>query len=187
MTDGDLVRQTLAGQTEAYGELARRWARRITALCHSKVRRADIAEDLAQEALLRGLRALGSLTDPEKFGSWLWGIAIRASLDWLKAKQQTQVSFSTLSRDRDPDEFLPSTTEEGEFAIERDDDNRQLLAEVEALPEDYRQVVMLYYYQDMTYRDLAKLLGVSPATINVRLTRARAMLRERQVTAGGRR
>ena len=69
MSDADLVRQTLSGRTEAYGELVRRWAGRITALCHSKVGRADIAEDLSQESLLRGYRALKTLADPEKFGA----------------------------------------------------------------------------------------------------------------------
>ena len=53
------------------------------------------------------------------------------------------------------------------------------MAAVEALPEDYREVLLLYYYEDVTYRDLAETLGVSPATINARLTKARAMLRER--------
>ena len=57
--------------------------------------------------------------------------------------------------------------------------NKNLLAEVEALPDDYRQVVLLYYYQDLTYRELADLLRVSPATINARLTKARALLRAR--------
>jgi RNA polymerase sigma-70 factor (ECF subfamily) len=53
------------------------------------------------------------------------------------------------------------------------------MAEVEALPEIYREVIMLYYYQDVTYHELADLLDVTPAAINVRLTRARALLRER--------
>src|SRR4051812_22533143 len=154
MTDAELVRQTLEGRTEAYGELARRWAGRITALCHSKVRRADIADDLAQESLLRGFRALASLAAPEKFGSWLWGIAIRACLDWLKAKERTQVSFSALGGDHNPEEFLPGHGEDGgEFSVDREDENRLLLAEVEGLPEEYRKVVMLYYYEDLTYRD----------------------------------
>ena len=126
-----------------------------------------------------GYRALASLVAPDKFGSWLWGIAIRACLDWLKAKERTQVSFSTLGRDHNPEDFLPGHAEGGEFSVDRDDENRLLLAEVEALPEDYRRVVMLYYYEDLTYRDLAQLLGVSTATINARLTKARALLRER--------
>ena len=53
------------------------------------------------------------------------------------------------------------------------------MEEVESLPEAHREVLLLYYYDDVTYRDLADWLGVSPATINARLTQARAMLRER--------
>jgi len=179
MTDAELVRQTLAGRTEAYGELARRWAGRITALCHSKVRRADIADDLTQESLLRGYRALASLVAPDKFGSWLWGIAIRACLDWLKAKERRQIPFSVLAPERNPEQFIPSRPETDGFALDRAEELQQLMAAVEALPDDYREVVMLYYYEDVTYRDLAQTLGVSAATINARLTKARAMLRER--------
>jgi RNA polymerase sigma-70 factor (ECF subfamily) len=66
-----------------------------------------------------------------------------------------------------------------ESDLERDEERRRILDEVEALPEEYRTVILLYYYQDLTYRDLAKLLGVSSATINARLTKARSLLRTR--------
>src|SRR5437868_7540492 len=100
MSDGELVRQTLAGRTQAYEELVRRWAGRVTAMCHAKLGRASEAEDLAQETLLRGYRALSSLSDPEKFGPWLCGIAVHACLDWLKSKERTQIPFSALCPDR---------------------------------------------------------------------------------------
>ena len=64
-------------------------------------------------------------------------------------------------------------------SVERADECRYLLSEIEALPDEFRQVVLLYYYDDVTYRDVARMLGVSPATVNARLTRARALLRER--------
>jgi len=64
-------------------------------------------------------------------------------------------------------------------AADRAEQLRLLMAEVEALPDEYREVVMHYYYQDITYRELADALGVSAATVNARLTKARAMLRER--------
>ena len=176
MSDAELVRQARAGRTEAFAELVRRWAGRITALCHAKVGRAGMADDLAQETLLRGYRALKTLTDPDKFGPWLCGIALHASLDWLKAKERRQVLFSALGPDHNPDHFLQHSNDGAGLD---DDDRRQLLAAVEALPEEYRKVVMLYYYEDLTYKGLAELLGVSTATINSRLTKARAMLRER--------
>jgi RNA polymerase sigma-70 factor (ECF subfamily) len=177
-TDAELVRQALAGRAEAYADLVRRWAGRITALCHAKVGRADVADDLAQETLLRGYRALRSLSAPDKFGAWLCGIALRASLDWLKTKQRTQIPFSVLGARQDADVFL-STAPAADERLENHDERVSLLAQVEALPESYRQVVMLYYYDDLTYRDLAALLGVSTATINARLTKARTLLRQR--------
>ena len=55
------------------------------------------------------------------------------------------------------------------------------MEQVAALPEDLREVLLLYYYQDVTYRELAETLGVSSATVNARLTKARAMLREKLI------
>ena len=63
----------------------------------------------------------------------------------------------------------PETTEQ----------RRRVVAEVETLPEKLREIIMLYYYNDVTYQDLAGMLGVSSATVNARLTQARAALRER--------
>ena len=178
MSDGELVRRILAGRTEAYEELVRRWAGRITAVCHAKVGRAAQADDLAQETLLRGLRSLSSLADPEKFGPWLCGIAVRACLDWLKAKERSAVPFSTLGPNFDPED-LPEAHPRIDGSEWDQDECRQLMAAVETLPETYRQVLMLYYYQEVTYAEIAALLGLSPATINARLTKARMLLRER--------
>jgi RNA polymerase sigma-70 factor (ECF subfamily) len=170
MTDGELVRHTLAGRTSAYDPLVRKWAARVTAVCHARVGRADVAEELAQEALFRGFKALSSLAEPEKFGPWLCGIATRVCLDWLKDKDRTQVSFSAVGEDARPED-MPDP--------ELDEDLRQLMDEVNKLPEKHREVLMLYYYEDCTYQDLAKMLECSAATINARLTQARQMLREK--------
>lgn len=178
MSDGDLVRQTLDGRTAAYEELVRRWAARVLALCHAKVGSADAAEDLAQETLLRGFRALGTLCEPDKFGAWLHGIAERVCLDWLKSKRNHQVTFGVLDGENAEELFVANGDRPDQIA-DHNDQVRHLMREVEALPTEYREVVMLYYYQDVTYRDLALALGVSTATVNARLTKARAMLRER--------
>lgn len=181
MNDADLVRQTLVGRNEAYAELTRRWAARITAICHSRVRRADVADDMAQETFLRGFRALRTLSDPNKVGTWLMGIAHRACLDWLKASERRTTSLNNLDPDHPLDRLSADNPESEAILAE---ERRTLLAEVEQLPEELRQVIMLYYYDDLTYRDLAQLLGVSTATINARLTKARSLLRERLVQFG---
>src|SRR5205823_1005156 len=129
MSDADLVRQARAGRTEAYAELVRRWAGRITALCHARTGRAHLADDLAQETLLRGFRALGSLSDPERFGAWLCGIALRIWLDWRKSRQNAQVPFSAMGTDYNPEDHL-DPRDHGDH-LERDEEMGRLMAEVE--------------------------------------------------------
>jgi RNA polymerase sigma-70 factor, ECF subfamily len=179
MSDGELVRRALAGQAQAYEELVRRWTGRILAVCHARVRHADVAEDLAQETLLRGYRALASLAEPDKFGPWLCGIANHACLDWLKARERSQIPFSVLDATRTVDDLIGSDPRADGFALDREEELGRLMAAVDELPDDFREVVLLYYYDDVTYRDLAEMLGVSAATINARLTKARMLLRER--------
>jgi len=182
-TDGELVRQVLQGQRTACDELVRRWSARVLAFCHARVGNHHTAEDLAQESLLRGLRSLKTLQAPELFGTWLCGIALRACLDWRKAKQSSQVPFTVLEASGQSHEFAATTHDSAEAQVDRQDEVRRLLEEVESLSEPHREILMLYYYQDVTYRELAEMLGVSPATVNARLTQARAMLRERLLQA----
>jgi RNA polymerase sigma-70 factor (ECF subfamily) len=180
MTDGQLVRQALSGTASAYEALVRRWAARVVGVCHARVGRAAAAEDLAQETLLRGLRALPTLAEPEKFGPWLCGIASRTCLDWLKRAERSEVSLAVASGGSD-DGAARFAAAGGDAAsvAERADDIDRLMREVERLPEPQREALMLYYYEDCTYQDLADRLGVSAATINARLTQARMTLRAR--------
>lgn len=160
----------------AYAELAKRWAAPVLAVCHARIRCWHTAEDLAQETLLRGLEALATLVDRERFGPWLRGIAVRVCLDWLKKKETSQIPFTAL-----PGEPRDLAIEGDTVSrdLEGAEELRCLLECVGTLDDDCREVLLLYYYQDVTYADLAELLGVSSATINARLTKARALLRER--------
>src|SRR5690348_12408012 len=130
MSDAELVGQALAGERRAYEELVRRWSPRVIAVCHARVGRADAAEDLAQETLLRGLRALKTLADPSKFGPWISGIAVRACLDWLKSGRRTEVSLSAL---QDSDDFVASGEEAAEES-DRRDSIEELMDHVQRLP-----------------------------------------------------
>lgn len=179
MTDAALVCRALEGDSAAYGELARRWSARVLAFCYVRSGSRHVAEDLAQETLLRGLRGLGSLDSPERFGPWLRGIAQHVFLDWHKAKQTSQVPLSALRTESSLEHLLATDADATQQAVDRDDELRELMQAVESLDNDYRETLMLYYTHDVTYAELAAILDVSPATVNARLTKARAMLRER--------
>jgi RNA polymerase sigma-70 factor (ECF subfamily) len=174
-SDGDLVRAVVAGRREAYDALVRRHVARIGAVCRSRLGSRGPVEDMVQEAFLRGFRAIGSLAEPDKFGSWLYGIAARTCLDWLKSKERSQVSYDALG----PDQLRsPRRSEE-------DDRHARLLEVLDALPEAYREVVLMFYYKKQSYQEMSEVLELSPAAINARLTKARAMLREKLAGALG--
>jgi RNA polymerase sigma-70 factor (ECF subfamily) len=172
-SDGDLARAARSGRREAYDELVRRHAAKIAAVCRSRLGPRGPVEDMVQEAFLRGFRSLPSLEDPEKFGSWVYGIAIRSCLDWLKAKERSQVSYDAL----EAPELRPSG------AADEPERNARLHDQIDALPESYREVVLLFYYKKQSYQEMSRLLNLTPAAINARLTKARAMLRERMAGA----
>ena len=111
---------------------------------------------------------------------------MRTCLDWLKSPKRGEVSFDALAGaggDRGPT-CAATDDSDRQAASDRREQAERLTREVERLPQPYREVLMLYYYQadGCTYRDLAELLGVSAATINARLTKARQMLRSRMMS-----
>lgn len=183
MTDGDLVRQATDGRSAAYGELVRRWSAHVLAMCHARVGRHAVAEELAQETLLRGFRSLGSIETPDRFGSWICGIAHRVCMDHRKSKQTSQVSFSAMGAAQPAEQFV-ATNDSVIATVQQQETEAQLLREVTRLPDELRETLMLYYYDDVTYQELAEQLMVSPATINARLAKARALLRQRLPTSG---
>lgn len=170
-TDAALVGAVRAGRREAYEELIRRYTGAIAALCRSKLGVRGPVDDMVQETFLRGYRALATLEEPERVGSWLYGIALRTCLDWLKDKDRGEVSFDAVAE-------RPSRPEP-------DDGDRgaKVLGEVQQLPEIYREAILLFYYKKQSYEEMSRLMGVTPAAINARLTKARAMLRGRLARA----
>ncbi len=174
-SDADLVREALSGRTGAYALLVHRWSARVLAVCHGRVGNAAAAEDLAQETLLRALRSLGSIREPARFGSWVCGIATRTCLDWLKSKQRSEIALDSVEATAD------ARQSPGESS---DDSWDRLYQEIGRLPMECRDVLMLYYFSNSTYQDLGSMLGVSAATINARLTKARQLLRRRLAEAG---
>jgi len=172
MTDEELVVRARSGETRALAELMNRWAPRALALCHVHANR-QAAPDLAQDSLLRAIRNLSQLKEPDHFGAWLRGIVKRVCFDWLQAKRRSMIPFSSL----DHQAFdVKEVVEENHRHEQQASDLQEACAE---LPEECREVLRLYYSSKMTYQQLGDILEVSAATINARLTKARALLRTR--------
>ena len=107
-----IVRQAIAGHPSAQGELARRAYPRVLACCMARVRQRADAEELAQETLLRAITGLSSLADPERWMSWMRGIAVHVCLDWLRRHSNRQAELVSEFADevhlgtRQPDQIV---------------------------------------------------------------------------------
>ncbi len=180
MGDDQLVERTLAGDNEAFETLIRHWSPRLLAYARGLVPQSVVAEDIAQESLLRAYRHLATLQQPNQFGPWLLSIAHRLILDWRKAKARSEVAWL----DSDTREIQSTSTDDRNFqnpqlTCEKNELQRILYEQIDGLPDELRQVLLMRYFDDLSYDELAGLLGVSKATVNARLAKARTLLRVR--------
>lgn len=178
LSDADLVRNVRRGDPDAREEMVRRHFGRVHAACFSALGRRGPVEDLVQETFLKALRGIPSLADPARLGAWVHGIAARACIDWLKAKERKTRPFASLDASERPEDWPERETGPDRDEVER---RERLLDAVEALPEPYRETLVLFYFEKKSYREIAAALGVSEPAVNARLSKARAALRERLV------
>jgi RNA polymerase sigma-70 factor (ECF subfamily) len=164
-TDSELVEATLGGDREAFGQLVERYERGVCAVIVQIVGDTHAAQDVAQEVFLKAYRNLAHLRRPSAFASWLFQIARRLALNWLRQRPTVQE--------------MP--IHEGVSAGERngrlDETSAQLLNAVMGLPRQERRVVMLRYFDGYAIRDIAEILGRPVGTVTKQLSRAHARLR----------
>ncbi len=182
MTDGDLVRLVREGSVSACETLVRRYAPQLMAICRCRVRSHHGAEDLAQESLLKALNSLHSLTDGDRFGPWVRSIAINLCRDEQRAGRHRERNWSNLDSNGSTQEDASVDLELPEQEIERQEDCEQLWEAIDALPVECKEVVLLRYFDERGYDDMAALLEVSRATVNARLSKGRSLLRRQLAT-----
>jgi RNA polymerase sigma-70 factor, ECF subfamily len=176
-TDEELVLRARKGDTDAFGELVQRYISTISILAYQKTNHRSEAEDIAQEAFVRAYRALETLKDPAKFGGWIYNIAFRLCLDYLRKKSSRRpvISFDELEA-KGLEPYEPDRGKEQRDIEER---SQSLKEAIDKLPDLYRLVVTLRYMNKMSYKDIADHLNEPEGTIANRLHRATRLLKDR--------
>lgn len=158
-----------------------RWQDRIYGVVLRMVRDAETARDLAQETFVRAYVKLDSFQGGSAFGTWLHAIALNQVRGEMRKrgalKRHDPASLDALRESADVDPRDPS-----EGAAERVSTKEQcarLMQEVARLDEEHREVVVLRELEDLSYEEIAEIVGVPVGTVRSRLFRARAELRER--------
>lgn len=165
-SDAELVTAFAAGEREAYGLLAERHKAAVYAVCLAMVGRVHDAQDLTQDAFVRGMRNMGGLQEAGRFGGWIMQIARNLCRDWLKRRRELADAFEL--------ESLPIRQ-----SRERDMEMREVVRDaIGRLGEMQREVVLLFYISELSGEEIAQRLGVPAGTVRRRLHEARRQLRE---------
>lgn len=168
-SDAKIVEACLAGDARAYAGLVRLHGRRVYALCLAMTGNAADAEDMAQEAFMRGFTELGSLRDRDRFGPWIATIAGNTCRNFIKkrASRERTMAIETDCPREDPENLS---------------DLRAMLGK---LPEQHRIPLMMYYFDGHSTEGVAAALGISTEAVYTRLSRARRELRKLLEDSGG--
>ncbi len=169
-----LIQRTLAGDQAAFTRLVDAYQNSVYNLAYRMLGNAAEAEDASQETFLRLYTRLATYDTQRKFSSWILSIASHYCIDRLRRRKHTPVSLDDIVSWR----WLPSrdaAPEEQTLKEEKKDEIRRLLDE---LPPHYRAVMVLRYWHEMSYDEIASTLGTTQSTIKSRLHRARKMMVE---------
>lgn len=153
-----LIEAATGGDIECFGLLCRQYYAAMVAVGYSVLGEHQLAEDAAQESFARALVNLRNLKSKERFAPWLAGICRNVAKDMLANKIRRINSKAP-----------PQTAEPGNL----DENDRLIRRAIEQLPDTAKELVVLRYYDGLSYEQISSVLGISPAAINGRLTRAK--------------
>jgi RNA polymerase sigma-70 factor, ECF subfamily len=178
LDDRALVARILEGDRDRFTDLVRRYEKRLVNYVYRITHRYEEAHDLAQEIFVKVYLAIDRYDPKYQFSTWLFRIAQNASIDALRKKSLPEVPLARPTED-DPQK-------EREFADtgvspERALKNKQLAAAidkaVENLPPDYRELIQLRHFAELSYEEIASMKKLPLGTVKNKLFRARNLLK----------
>ena len=168
--ESQLIMDSLAGDPEAYAVLVQSYQKMIRAVTFRMTGSLDDAEELAQDAFVRGYQQLGSFGGGSKFSTWLCKIAINLSLDWQRREKRRDEIHSQWAA-----ETISETTPSDGFP---DELSRRVQSALNGLPAKQRAAIVLTVYENQSHAEAARILGCTEATISWRVFAARQKLKK---------
>jgi RNA polymerase sigma-70 factor (ECF subfamily) len=174
--DAQLVSRCLAGDTEAFAPLVKRYQGSVYATAYYYVGRYGAAEDVAQDAFLAAYRSLPRLGSPERFGPWLKELTSRTASNWLRRYGKKLKNETPLPHKRTI--LIEDLRDTPVQALDREDRMSELENAIDSLPERYRLPVVLRYVQELSYYDISAFTGLPHEEVRGVLERATRQLRQ---------
>lgn len=170
--DEDIVRLITEGDSDLFGELIDRYEEKLTRYVRRFTQHPDDVDDIVQIVFIKAYTNLQSFDTSRSFNSWIYRIAHNESVTHLKKKGGEKVSFI------DFDIFLPHpfAKETADKGVLENEIKTILEQSLSKLSPKYREVLVLYYYDDLSYQEIADVLHIPTATVGVRIKRGREAL-----------
>lgn len=176
VSDGTYARRVQEGDREAFRLLIERYEGMVFDLAHQYADTPEEAEDLAQDAFLKAYQNIGDLENPDRFSSWLYGIALNRCRDYAKNVRRETYAFS-YTEDRESADALPTETPAQDEELMTEERGDQLWDALDELSSTYATPFLLKYRDGLTYKAMSKRMDVSVSALKVRVHRARKKLR----------
>ena len=186
LEDAQIVRQVLRGKREAFSVLVERYQKPIFNFIYRFYGNYELAQELTQETFLRCYQFLKSYDQERKFSTWLYTVARNLCIDELKRRRS--------AREVPLDDVLPAIdARDVEGAVDRNaqlqcisrEENFKLLEALQELPPAARTVLLLHYFQGLSYQEIGETLGLPVSTVKIRIFRAKKILLEKWHELGG--
>ncbi len=171
-SDADIVREVQAGNREIFGELVRRYEPRMARYAHKFLFQGDEVKDVVQEVFIKAYTNIQSVDASRKFSSWLYRVAHNEFIN--AGKKRSRLPFFTF----DLDALVPHLTahETAESAVAARETKEMIESSLDKLDMKYKEPLILYYIEELTYQEIADILRLPVSTVGVRLIRGRAAL-----------
>jgi RNA polymerase sigma-70 factor (ECF subfamily) len=170
--DETIVAKIIAGDVELYGELMARYEQKLIRYVTYLARDQVFASDIVQDTFIKAYQNLRGFDKKYKFSSWVYRIAHNETMNAIKKEKH-------INRQIDIDELQDYQYDSSVITdIDRKILNTNLQACLDGLENKYREILMLQYYENMKYADIADILMIPTSTVGVRANRAKIKLRD---------
>lgn len=172
------VERVLGGDVNAFETLVLSYEKNVYNLALRMVKNPEDASDMAQEAFIRAYNSLASFRGESKFSVWLYRIVSNVCLDFLRSRSRhPTVSLSVENDEGEETELdIPDESQSPEALLERRLTRDSVRRGLDALSEEYRQILLLREIQGLSYDEIAETLSMELGTVKSRIFRARKKL-----------